>query len=33
MSERDLQNTVAPNPKLAVDFCGIKMKKDRKSVV
>ena len=26
MSERDLQNTVAPNPKLAVDFCGIKMK-------
>ena len=26
MSERDLNNTVTPNPKLAVDYCGIKMK-------
>ena len=27
MSERDLNNTVTPNPKLAIDYCGIKMKK------
>jgi len=26
MSERDLNNTVTPNPKLAIDYCGIKMK-------
>ena len=26
MSEHDLNNTVTPNPKLAVDYCGIKMK-------
>ena len=26
MHERDLNNTVTPNPKLAVDYCGIKMK-------
>lgn len=26
MSERDLNNTVTPNPKLAVNYCGIAMK-------
>ena len=26
MHERDLNNTVTPNPKLAIDYCGIKMK-------
>ena len=26
MSERDLNNTVTPNQKLTVDYCGIKMK-------
>jgi len=26
MRERDLNNTVTPNPKLAIDYCGIKMK-------
>ena len=26
MSERDLNNTVKPNPKLAINYCGIKMK-------
>ena len=25
MSERDLNNTVTPNPKLSIDYCGIKM--------
>ena len=26
MREHDLNNTVTPNPKLAIDYCGIKMK-------